>query len=69
MLHFKNINFGEIKEQMLDKIKNYNIDYEEEEENDEMFIDNFYKAEIRKNFRLPIDYLYDKYDFSNISII
>ena len=44
MLDFKNINYGELKEKMIYKIKNYNIDYEEEEENDDTIINNFYEG-------------------------
>ena len=65
MLDFKNINYGELKEKMIYKIKNYNIDYEEEEENDDTIINNFYKAEIAKNFHLPINYVSEKYEIQD----
>ena len=60
MLDFKNIKYDELKEKLLLKIKNYNIDYDELE-NTDMMTDTFYKDEIKKNFRLPITYLSNKY--------
>ena len=61
MLDLKNINYDQLKEKMVYQIQNYNIDYDEQEK-DDMYIDNYYKAEIEKNFRLPITYLSDKYE-------
>ena len=61
MLDFKNLKYSELKEKMEYQIQNYNIDYDEQEK-DDMYIDNFYRTEIKKNFRLPITYLSDKYE-------
>ena len=57
MLDFKKVRLEGLKEKLIYNIKNYNIDYEEE---DNTLSDSFYKDEIKKNFQLPISYLSDK---------
>ena len=60
MLDLKKVRLEGLKEKIIYNIKNYNIDYDEEENT---ISDSYYIDEIKKNFKLPITYLTDKLGF------